>query len=259
MGRWSATETADFRRRRRSIQEQAERPVNIGDDSLPGRGSHLARRPPNPENPIKPGGAYRFLLRAGLPNVLFEGQSGKIKDDGVEPGLGRFQRLFQRMRVVCIEKDRDNLSEYDDSIFTSSFAQGHGEHGRRRSVVTVGSGLPLLLQITFSTCRAPYPGGSPRCFSVEGTRLPARASSRGGRSRLGAGGGNSGCPGEHAQRRVPLCSPSTRAPFGVAHGAQTPPARAALHCAAEKSQPEARHIEEGSLMTLRRAHLRRRN
>lgn len=31
---------------------------------------------------------------------------------------------------------------------------------------TAGSGLPLLTQITFSACRAHYPGGSVRCFSV---------------------------------------------------------------------------------------------
>src|ERR1017187_5712252 len=43
---------------------------------------------------------------------------------------------------------------------------------------TADSGLPLLPQDTFSTCRAHYPGGLSRCFSVGSTRLPARASSR---------------------------------------------------------------------------------
>ena len=30
---------------------------------------------------------------SGLPNILFEGESGKIKDHGVEPRLGGFERL----------------------------------------------------------------------------------------------------------------------------------------------------------------------
>ena len=38
---------------------------------------------------------------------------------------------------------------------------------RRRSVCTAGSGLPLLTRIAFSACRAHYPGGSVRCFSVD--------------------------------------------------------------------------------------------
>ena len=42
---------------------------------------------------------------------------------------------------------------------------------------TAGSGLPLLTRITFSACRAHYPGGSVRCFSVDMWRAPAPGSS----------------------------------------------------------------------------------
>src|SRR5215207_7211697 len=41
--------------------------------------------------------------------------------------------------------------------------------------VAAGSGLPLLTQITFSACRAPYPGGSIAGTSRWFARLPARA------------------------------------------------------------------------------------
>src|SRR5579872_3210991 len=40
--------------------------------------------------------------------------------------------------------------------------------------VVADSGLPLLTQITFSTCRAPYPGGSMSGTSRWIARLPAR-------------------------------------------------------------------------------------
>src|SRR5437870_1811806 len=41
--------------------------------------------------------------------------------------------------------------------------------------LTAGSGLPLLTRITFSTCRAHYPGGSIPGTSRSFARLPARA------------------------------------------------------------------------------------
>src|SRR4030095_5856197 len=49
-------EISDSRRPRRSMQERAERSVNIGDDSLPGPWNLGGPSAPNRGNPIKTGG-----------------------------------------------------------------------------------------------------------------------------------------------------------------------------------------------------------
>ncbi len=48
----------------------------------------------------------------------------------------------------------------------------------RVGVAPTSSGLPLLTQIAFSTCRAHYPGGSIRRFGLVHDALPHRASAR---------------------------------------------------------------------------------
>ena len=41
-----------------------------------------------------------------LPYILLEWQRGKIEDDSIKPGLGRFYGLRQRMGVIRVKKNR---------------------------------------------------------------------------------------------------------------------------------------------------------
>jgi hypothetical protein len=40
-----------------------------------------------------------------LPYILLEWQRGKIEDDRIKPGFGRFDGLRQRMGMICVKKN----------------------------------------------------------------------------------------------------------------------------------------------------------
>jgi hypothetical protein len=79
---------------------------------------------------------------------------------------------MSEVRVLC-SPGITRLHRYYDPLRGPSQPPSHDGVG-----MPAGSGLPLLTQITFSACRAHYPGGSVRCFSVISWRAPAPGSSR---------------------------------------------------------------------------------